>query len=78
MDGLRDFQAAFLDSGGTLFQTMPILAETLAGAAQHAGKIAAEINAAEFFITATSVTPGRTARWHRRVPLPAILRASNF
>lgn len=59
MDALIDFEAAFLDAGGTLIRTTPIMAETLTIATSRAGEIAGEIDAADFYITSKTAYPQR-------------------
>jgi hypothetical protein len=46
-----DFQVGFLDVEGALIQTVSVQAETLTLATSWAGKIAAELEAANFVIT---------------------------
>jgi hypothetical protein len=46
------YQVRFLDREGTLIKDLPILAESLAVATEQAAAKAAEIGAANFFITA--------------------------
>ena len=52
MNNLHEYQVRFLDREGALIKDLPILAESLAVATDHAGAKAAEIGAANFFITA--------------------------
>lgn len=52
MNRLRNYKVAFLDAGGALIQKVSIPAESLTIAAQRAGEMATEIDAANYFITA--------------------------
>lgn len=55
----QTFKAGFLDAGGALIRIVPMPASTVTAAAQLAEKLATEIHAADFFLTATPVPPER-------------------
>jgi hypothetical protein len=52
MDNLHEYQVRFLNAEGALIEGVRVLAESLAVATERAGEIAAEIGAANFYVTA--------------------------
>jgi hypothetical protein len=52
MDNLHEYQVRFLNAEGALIEGVRVLAESLAIATDRAGVIAAEMGAANFYITA--------------------------
>jgi hypothetical protein len=69
VDGLT-FRVGFLDAGGALMRTVSIPAATVTSAAELAGEIATEIDAADFFLTAKPELTAKSARPQRAAHPP--------